>query len=673
MLPRERLRNIGIMAHVDAGKTTCTERVLLHTGRIHRAGEVHDGTATTDFLPDEISRGITISAAAVTTSWRVDGVIYTLRVIDTPGHVDFAIEVERSLRVLDGAVFVLDASAGVECQSESVWHKAEHHRVPRITFVNKMDKVGASFAECLASMREHLGANPVALQLPLGEEGEHRGVVDLVTLRATTWESGTPRESAIPDALGLAVREARARLVEAAAEHSAIVLDAWARGEEPTSGELVAALRRGTLAGAIHPVLCGAAYRDVGIEPLLDAIVRYLPSPADRSAVPGIDSNAGLVALVFKTTSDPRGSLALVRIYAGTLRKGDPILVTCGRSEPRRAGRLFVVHAAEREEIAEAHAGDIVAVMGLDGVRTGSTLSSRDCQVALESIAVPEPVLEVGLTPRTASDRERLGEVLARLVHDDPSLRVRVDEETGETILGAMGELHVEIAESNLSAAGVHVRTTAPKVALRDTFANRVSVEYKHVKQGGGPGQYARVVLEIEPAARGHGIAFTDATRGGVIPVAFVPGVEKGVRAAASRGVRAGIPLVDLSVRLVDGDTHVKDSSALAFEIAAAAAMREGASRVGLSLLEPLMALEVMVPEASVGDVLGDLASRRGVIRKITPRATTSLVDASVPLANLFGYVGDLRSLTHGRGSVAMKPESYAAVPEREIARRLGG
>ena len=668
MPPRTRIRNIGIMAHVDAGKTTCTERLLFYTGRIHRRGEVHDGTATTDFHPEEIKRGITISAAAVTTSWDVRGERYTLRIIDTPGHVDFAIEVERSLRVLDGAVFVLDASAGVECQSESVWHKAERYGVPRLTFINKMDKVGANFDDCITSMRERLGARPVALQLPLGEEGAFRGVVDLVRLRALVWENDSLVERDIPSEALECARTMRDALVEAAAEHSDALLGAWSRGESPDELTLVAAIRRGTLAGALHPVVCGSAYKNRGIEPLLDAIALYLPSPDERPA--GGSADEPLAALVFKTASDARGSLALARIYSGTLKKGDAVLAD---GEHRRVGRLFVVHAADREEITEAHAGDIVAIMGLKGARTGSTVCAPERPVTLESIEVPDPVLEVTLEPRTNEDRDRLGEALARIVSDDPSLRVRVDDETGQTILCAMGQLHVEIVESNLGLAGVFVRLSAPKVAYRDTLARATRVDYKHVKQGGGPGQYARVVLEIEPAPRGSGLAFADATRGGVVPAAFVPGVEKGVRAAATRGLRHGIPLVDLSVRLVDGDTHVKDSSALAFEIAAFAAVREGATKAGLRLLEPIMALEVSAPEASVGDVIGDLASRRGSIRKITPRPATSLVEASVPLANLFGYVGDLRNLTHGRGSVAMKPETYDVVPDREVTRVLGG
>jgi elongation factor G len=669
MPPRTRIRNIGIMAHVDAGKTTCTERVLFYTGRIHRRGEVHDGTATTDFLPEEIKRGITISAAAVTTSWDVRGERYTLRIIDTPGHVDFAIEVERSLRVLDGAVFVLDASAGVECQSESVWHKAERHGVPRLTFINKMDKVGANFDDCITSMRERLGARPVALQLPLGEEGAFQGVVDLVRLRALVWENDSLALRDIPGEALERARTMREALVEAAAEHSDELLGAWSRGDALDELMLVAAIRRGTLAGAIHPVVCGSAYKNRGIEPLLDAIALYLPSPEEAQDE---RPNDPLAALVFKTVSDARGSLALARIYSGTLKKGDAVLVD---GEQRRVGRLFVVHARDREEITQAQAGDIVAVMGLGGARTGSTVCSPERPVTLESIEVPDPVLEVTLEPRTNADRDRLGETLARIVSDDPSLRVRVDDETGQTVLCAMGQLHVEIVESHLSEAGVSVRLSPPKVAYRDTLAHAgaaTRVDYKHVKQGGGAGQYARVVLEIEPAPRGSGLAFADATRGGVVPAAFVPGVEKGVRAAATRGLRHGIPLVDLSVRLVDGDTHVKDSSALAFEIAAFAALREGATKAGLRLLEPIMALEVSVPEASVGDVIGDLASRRGSIRRITPRPATSLVEASVPLANLFGYVGDLRNLTHGRGSVAMKPEAYDVVPEREVPRALG-
>jgi elongation factor G len=683
-VPLHRLRNIGIMAHIDAGKTTCTERMLYYTGLIHRMGEVHDGTATTDFDPEEQRRGITISAATVTTSWEPRmgsqrGVSHRIRIIDTPGHVDFAVEVERSLRVLDGAVFVLDASAGVECQSEAVWRQADRYEVPRVTFVNKMDKVGADFGRCLAEMRERLGARPFAVQLPLGEERDHRGVIDLLHMRALRF--GDVRESMvcenIPDDLVADAIDARATLAEACAEIDQEVLDTWAAGGMPSAESLERALRKGMLAGSMHVVLCGSALGNKGIEPLLDAIVAYLPSPADRPPAQGEDprtaalvvcrpdENEPFAAIAFKTQSDARGTLTFLRIYSGRLARGDTVVV-CSRDERERIGRLYVVHASDREEVTCAYAGDIVAALGLRHTKTGDTLASAIRPVVFESIVVPEPVLEVALEPKTSSDRERLGQGLARLVSDDPSLRIRVDEESGQTVLSAMGELHVEIAMARLERDhGVRVRVGRPAVAYRDTVARHVRVDHKLAKQTGGPGQYARVVLEVAAGARGSGVDFADETTGGAVPVAFVSAVEKGVRGAAARGVRNGYPLVDLRVRLVDGDHHVKDSSGLAFEIAAAAAVQKAVRDAGLVLLEPVMTVEVTVPEEHVGSVIGDLVSRRGAVHKVTPRAAASVVEGRVPLATLFGYVPVLRGISHGRGTAVMNPAGYEIVPEK--------
>jgi elongation factor G len=679
-VPKTRLRNIGIMAHIDAGKTTLTERLLYYTGVIHRMGEVHDGAATTDFDPEERRRGITISAATVTVSWAH----HTLRIIDTPGHIDFAVEVERSLRVLDGAVFVLDASKGVECQSEAVWRQADRHGVPRITFVNKMDKVGADLDRCLDEMRARLGTRPVALQLPIGQEAAHAGVVDLLRMKAVRYDDprapGTPTESDIPDTLRAPADEARARLVEACAEVDEAVLEAWASGTSPDAASLTRALRAGTLAGRLQPVLVGSALGNKGIEPLLDAVVAYLPSPAERPPALGRDPRTGapvacapddaepLAALAFKTASDPSGALTFLRVYSGCLRRGDPVLVP-SRDGRERVGRLYVVHADARVEVDEARAGDIVGALGLARVRTGDTLCAADRPVVLESIAVPEPVLEVAIEPVTSADAQRLAQGLARLTADDPSLRTRTDEETGQILLRVMGELHVEIAETKLRRDhGVEVRVGRPSVAYRDTVRGRARVDYRHVKQDGGAGQYARVVLEVAAGAPGSGVAFFDDTTGGAVAAAFVSAVEKGVRGAAARGIRNGYPLVDFSVHLVDGEMHVKDSSALAFELAGSMAVKEAAHAAGLVLLEPVMDVEVSAPEASVGSVIGDLTGRRGVVHDMAARAGISVVRATAPLASLFGYVPALRGLTHGRGAAVVKPAGYEPVPVRLVS-----
>jgi elongation factor G len=687
-----RTRNIGVVAHVDAGKTTCTERILFYTGLVHRPGEVHTGTTTTDFTDEERRRGITISAASVTTRWEPQagtaaGVAHEIRIIDTPGHIDFAIEVERSLRVLDGAIVLLDASQGVECQTEAVWRQAERHSVPRVTFVNKMDHVAADFACCLREMHERLGARPVAAQMPIGAGEAFRGVVDLVRMRALSFEGDMGRAvvaGEVPAGLLEEARAARRALVEACADVDDAVLDDWAAGRDPSADAIERALRTGTLSGRLHPVLCGSAYRYKGVQPLLDAVVSLLPSPEDRPGAIGRDPSTGadlrcapdagepLAALAFKAVRDRNGVLTFLRIYSGRLQRGDAVLVP-SRGARERVGRLYVVHAAEREEVAEARAGDIVAAFGLRSAKTGDTLCAPERPVVLETIAVPEPVVEVALEPRTSEDRDRLGEALACLLTEDPSLRVRIDEDSGQTILRAMGQLHVEIATSRLSGDGVRVRVGKPEVAYRDTLRTGARVEHRHVKQSGGPGQFACVVLEVEPGAPGSGVAFEDATIGGAVPQAFVPAVEKGVRAACARGIRRGHPIVDVVVRLVNGASHVKDSSAPAFELAAASATREAAAKSGLVLLEPIMAVEVTVPEAQLGEAIGDLISRRGNVHKVTPRAGGAIVDAAVPLASLFGYVSDLRGMTHGRGQAVIRPEAYAPASDAVAARLLRG
>jgi elongation factor G len=668
----QRLRNIGILAHIDAGKTTCTERVLFYTGFLQRPGDVDDGNTTTDFDEEEKRRGITISAAAVTTEWRG----HELRIIDTPGHVDFAIEVERSLRVLDGAVFLLDAGSGVECQSETVWRQAERHGVPRITFVNKMDKVGASFERCLDDMRDRLDARPLAIQLPLGEESEHRGVIDLVHLRCLLFGDGQRNEvteEPIPDELSTWVLAARTRLVEACAEADEEVLDAWSRGRKLEPSALERALRKLALSGAAHLVLCGSAFQYRGIQPLLDAVVAYLPSPADRRPETGLgpdgreivcpaEDSAPLAALAFKTLSDLTGTFTFLRVFSGQLRRGDRVITASG---PTRVGRLYVVSAAKRHEVEEARAGDIVAALGLDRVKSGDTLANPGTPLSLETIVVPEPVLEVSLEPKASRDRERLSGALARLLRDDPSLRLRVNEETGEVVLLAMGQLHVSVVESRLARDhGVAVRLGQPSVAYRDTLKTSLRVVHRHVRQTGGPGQFAHVVVEFAPGARGSGIQFSDETSGGVIPAAFVPAVGVGIRSFAARGLRNGHPIVDVVARLVDGAFHAQDSSSIAFEIAGAQAMRQ-AAEAGLSLLEPVMAVSVTLPETHLGDVMGDLVSRRGTIREVSARGSRSQIEATVPLASLFDWVSTLRSLTHGRGDVAITPDRYELVPER--------
>ena len=692
-VPLERVRNLGIMAHIDAGKTTLSERVLFYTGRIHRMGDVHDGTARLDHLPQEKAKGITITSAATTAAWGVReglfaGAEHQLSLIDTPGHVDFTVEVERSLRVLDGAVAVFDASQGVEPQSETVWRQADRYGVPRVAFINKMDKVGADFAASVRSIVGRLGADALPVQLPLGEGSEHRGVVDLLRRAAYVFD-GDPTGRAfatapVPEAMREAVEAARARLVERCAELDPSLTDAYlADGADALSVEqLERALRLGTLRREVVPVLCGSAYKNRGVQMLLDAVVKYLPSPADVPPVTGATPDGGtasraarddepLCALAFKLASgQAAGTLTFLRVYSGTLTPGAQVL-NAARNRKERVGRLVRMHAAEMSEVACAYAGDIVAAVGLRDVRTGDTLADPEAPVALGSITVPEAVVTLAVEPKAGTDPDRLGAALARMALEDPSLRVGVDEETGQTLLGGVGELHLEIVVDRLRTEHrVEARTGRPRVAFRETLTGPARVDKVLSVQNGGVGLWARVALEVSPAPRDAGLVFEDATSGGAVPAEFVNAVRRGVAGAMARGLRGGRPVVDARVRLVDGATHKVDSNALAFERAGSMAFQEAALAAGLAVLEPVMAVEVTAPEESLGVVLGTVQSRRGAVREVGARGNVAVVDAEVPLAALFGYVDDLRGRTHGRASATMRFARYETVPaavEREL------
>ncbi len=683
----ERYRNIGIMAHIDAGKTTLTERVLFFTGRIHATGEVHTGSTEMDWMPQEKKRGITITSAATTAFWEpvhgpAAGVPHRINILDTPGHVDFTIEVERSLRVLDGAVAVFDASQGVEPQSEAVWRQADRYGVPRIAFINKLDKVGADFAMCVESMEERLGARPVAVQLPLGEGAELRGLIDLVRMRAVLFqgEEGqyTDGLPVPPEARDMAELY-RQRLIEACADADGVVLEKFVEGrlERITAEDLERALRSGTLARKLVPVLCGSAFKKKGVQMLLDAIVNYLPAPSDLPAVegcvPGTEervsrpaSDAGPpTALAFKLMSDKAvGSIVFLRVYSGTLRAGTVLLnPATGRRE--RVGRLMFMHANRREEVAQVHAGDICAALGLKGVRTGDTLSDPEAPVVLESLGVPEPVVQLAVEARSPAELPKLEEGLHRLAAEDPSLHVGVDAESGQVLLSGMGELHLEVIVDRLKTEyGVEARVGQPEVAYRDTLRRTVRQEYRYVRQTGGPGQFAHVVLDVGPAPRGAGLVFVDDTRGGNIPRELVPAIEKGVAGAMARGVRDGVPLVDVEVRLVDGSTHVRDSTPQAFSMAGSLALQEAARSAGLRRLEPVMEVEVTTPELYLGEVLGDLSARRGRVLGMEARGPARVVSARVPMASLFGYVTGLRGRTQGRAQASMRLGAYEPVPD---------
>ena len=671
-------RNIGIMAHIDAGKTTTTERVLYYTGRAYKIGEVHEGTATMDWMEQEQERGITITSAATTCFWND----HRINIIDTPGHVDFTIEVERSLRVLDGAVAVFDAVSGVEPQSETVWRQADKYDVPRICFVNKMDRIGADMYNTVDMIVDRLGAVPLVTQLPIGSESDFVGLVDLILMKAIIWKDeslGAEFEyTDIPADLADRAAEYREKLIEAAVEHDDAAMEAYLEeAQEPTEEVLKACIRKGTIAGAFVPVLCGSAFKNKGVQPLLDAVVDYLPSPAEVPAIRGVvvDSDEEIVrtssdseplaALAFKVMNDPFvGSLTFVRVYSGVLESGKSLMNTV-KGKRERVGRILLMHANSREDLKEARAGDIVALAGLKDTTTGDTLCDADNAVVLERMEFPEPVIEVAVEPKTKSDQEKMGVALNRLAQEDPSFRVSSDFESGQTIIKGMGELHLEILVDRMKREfKVDANVGAPQVAYRETITKAADVDYTHKKQTGGSGQFARVKITFEPGEPGSGFQFEDTVVGGNVPKEFIPGVEKGLASAVESGIIAGFPMIDVKATLTDGASHDVDSSVMAFEIAARAAFREGVAKASPKLLEPMMRVEVVTPEDYLGDIIGDLNSRRGNVSGMDQRANARIVNAMVPLANMFGYVNTLRSMSQGRAQFTMFFDHYSQVPQ---------
>jgi elongation factor G len=683
-IPITRLRNIGIMAHIDAGKTTCAERILFVAGRIHATGEVHDGDTVLDFDPFERQHGITIHAAATSVSWKG----HRIQLVDTPGHVDFTIEVERALRVLDGAVFVLDASQGVECQSETVFRQAERHGVPSVAFVNKIDKVGADFEMCLADVRERLGVTPVAVHWPVGEATSDVALLDVVGRSLLRFDEATKGRTvtshAVPRELAARLEAARRVVVEACAEFDDEVLVTYCEGRDVPADVLVRALRAGTLARRWLVVTCGSALRNIGIPTLLDAVVAFLPSPADVPAAAGETPDTGaaarreptddapLSALAFKTVADRAGHLTYLRIYSGVLETGAQVSLGVAGTDAR-VGRIYLPHADTREEVASAGAGAVVAVIGLREARTGETIAARSAPIVFERVAAPEPVVEAAIVPKTSEDRERLSGGLARLTFDDPSLRARVDEETGEMRLRGMGQLHLEVAvDKLLRDHRVAVSLGRPRVAYRETIARAATTSYRHIQQTGGPGQFACVTLAVAPLPRGSGIVFSDETAGGVVPREYVPAVEEGIRGAASRGVFAGWPIVDVRASLTDGEAHSKDSSAAAFTLAGSRAFQQACRAAGLVLLEPYAAVEATVPESHGGDVIGDLAARRGILERTVVRGRALVICARVPMGETFDYVSHLRGLTRGRGTAVVRADEYRPAPESVVRAVIG-
>jgi elongation factor G len=676
----EDYRNFGIMAHIDAGKTTTTERILYYTGKTYKIGEVHDGAATMDFMEQEQERGITITSAATTCFWQGK----RLNIIDTPGHVDFTIEVERSLRVLDGAVCVLDGNQGVEPQTETVWRQGDKYGVPRIVFANKMDKTGADFYQCVDDIKEKLGAKPVPLQIPIGAESSFVGVVDLLKMKALVWEGDDKgakfREEEIPADLAEKAAEYRAALIEAAVEMDDDAYNAYLEDKMPDVETLKRLIRKATVTSAFYPMLCGSAFKNKGVQPLLDAVVDYLPSPADREAFKAIDIKTGqetvrkpldtepMSMLAFKIMDDPHvGSITFARVYSGKVASGMAVTNTT-RDKKERVGRMYLMHADDREQIDEAFAGDIIALAGLKDTRTGETLSDPLRAVLLEKMEFPNPVIEQAIEPKAKGDQEKMGIALQKLVAEDPSFRVSTDPESGQTIIKGMGELHLEIKVDILKRTHkVEVAVGPPQVAYRETLARTAEVDYTHKKQTGGTGQFARVKLRLEPKEPGTGNEFASEIVGGVVPKEYIPGVEKGVQSVWDSGVLIGFPMVDMSVTLFDGDFHEVDSSTIAFEIAARQAMREGCGKAGVKLLEPIMDVEVVTPGEFVGSIIGDLNSRRGRIRSQEMRGNATVIRAYVPLANMFGYVSQLRSLSQGRAPYTMQFAHYAEVP-RNVA-----
>ena len=680
--PLERYRNIGIMAHIDAGKTTTTERILYYTGKSYKIGEVHDGAATMDWMEQEQERGITITSAATTTFWQAEdgqGPKHRINIIDTPGHVDFTIEVERSLRVLDGAVAVFDGVAGVEPQSETVWRQADKYGVPRMCFINKLDRTGADFYYCVQSIVDRLGATPLVLYLPIGMEGGLKGVVDLVNNRGIVWEDESLGASFnyvdIPEDLADKAAEYREKLIETAVEQDDDVMEQYLEGNIPDAATLKRLIRKGTMARAFVPVLCGSAFKNKGVQPLLDAVVDYMPSPLDVPAIKGVlpDSDeeatrpssdeAPFSALAFKIMNDPFvGSLTFTRIYSGKLAKGQ--VLNSVKDKKEKIGRMLLMHSNNREDIDEAFAGDIVALAGMKDTTTGDTLCDPAKPIILERMEFPEPVIELSVEPKTKADQEKMGVALNRLAQEDPSFRVTTDHESGQTIIKGMGELHLDILVDRMKREfKVEANVGAPQVAYREYLAKPVDVDYTHKKQSGGSGQFGRVKLKVEPGERGQGFVFNDEIKGGNIPKEYIPAIEKGLREQAESGYLVGFPIIDFSVTLYDGAYHDVDSSAIAFEIAARGAMREVAQKSGIKLLEPIMKVEVVTPEDYLGDVIGDLNSRRGQIQGTDTRGNAQAVEAFVPLANMFGYVNELRSFTQGRAQYTMQFSHYDEVP----------
>ncbi|HRK94742.1 MAG TPA: elongation factor G [Rhodospirillales bacterium] len=685
--PLERYRNIGIMAHIDAGKTTTTERILYYTGRSYKIGEVHEGTATMDWMEQEQERGITITSAATTCFWRE----HRVNIIDTPGHVDFTIEVERSLRVLDGAVAVFDSVGGVEPQSETVWRQADKYKVPRICFVNKMDRMGADFFRCVEQIGTRLGATGVVVQLPLGGEADFSGVIDLVRMRTIVWKDEALGAEfvygEIPGQYLEQAKEYRLKLVEAAVEYDEAALERYLEGEEPDEATLARCIRAGTVSGAFVPVLCGSAFKNKGVQPLLDAVVDFLPSPLEVPAVRGVKPGSDeevertssddepFAALAFKIMSDPFvGTLTFARIYSGTLESGSAVQNSV-KEKSERIGRMLLMHANSREDIKEARAGDIVAIAGLKLTTTGDTLCDPRRPVLLERMEFPEPVIEVAVEPKTKADQEKMSVALSRLANEDPSFRVSIDAESGQTVIKGMGELHLEIIVDRMKREfKVDAAVGAPQVAYRETISRTATVDYTHKKQTGGAGQFARVAIRFEPQEPGKGVQFESEVVGGSVPREYVPGVQKGILQAAQTGVIAGFPMIDFKAVLFDGASHDVDSSVMAFEIASRAAYREGIVKAGPKLLEPLMRVEVVTPDDYMGDIIGDLNSRRGQISGMDQRGNARVITALVPLATMFGYVNTLRSMSQGRATYTMHFDKYADVPQaisEEVRQRL--
>jgi len=680
--PIERYRNFGIMAHIDAGKTTTTERILFYTGVNHKIGEVHEGAATMDWMEQEQERGITITSAATTCFWSgMDGKLeqHRFNIIDTPGHVDFTIEVERSLRVLDGAVFVLCAVGGVQPQSETVWRQANKYSVPRLAFINKMDRTGADFNKVVGQLKSRLGASPVPMQLPIGAEENFEGVIDLVKMKAIYWDvesQGLKFEYRdIPDSLKDASEKARSFLVEAAAETSEELMNKYLEDGELSESEVVGGIRAGTVGGSIIPVYCGTAFKNKGVQAMLDAVIQLLPSPGDRPPVKGVDDSekedsraagddAPFAALAFKIMTDPFvGSLTFFRVYSGVLSSGDTVYNPV-KSKKERVGRLLQMHANQRDEIKEVRAGDIAAAVGLKDVTTGDTLCAQDKVITLERMTFPEPVIAMAVEPKTKSDQEKMGIALSRLAQEDPSFRVRSDEESGQTIIAGMGELHLDILVDRMRREfNVEANVGKPQVAYRETIRKAVRQEGKFVRQSGGKGQYGHVVLEIEPQERGAGYEFVNETVGGSVPKEYVPAVDKGIREAMTSGPMAGYPVVDIKIKLVDGSYHEVDSNEMAFKVAGSMGFKEGFNKANPVLLEPVMKVEVVTPEDYLGDVMGDLSRRRGLLQGTDDTPSGKVIAAQVPLGEMFGYATSLRSMSQGRATFTMEFDHYAEAP----------